>query len=372
MYLIPMMRSAGRFPAIFMTHVGVLLASSCLAQETATPTVVQTQLPAGVTVVQATNVGRQCSPCIAKAPAPAPTAPPAVAPPPAPTPAIPAGFVVVQSNYLEQVSATAKAAIDSAKSNEESLIGIMKVCGWVLGAILAVLTFFGLKEFKAIQQVQKDLSDTLKVSNQKRKKIEEFSDKVLPGLIDSMSALREMEAIMIDVVFLQMSVAELVEPGGSEESEIRRKAEASLKRGRATLARAKALYEHRVGAKDATGLQDNVEELGRVLSYISSGVGLIAMRAGAFDEAIDAIKVSVDHNPLGYPDRRFNLACAYAKRYEATRNANDKARALELLEDDLANGVWQWEEVIEDNDLASIREDLAKSKYAPKDPKTGE
>jgi hypothetical protein len=110
--------------------------------------------------------------------------------------------------------------------------------------------------------------------------------------------------------------------------------------------------------------------LERVLSYISSGVGIIAMRAGANDEAINAMELSVEHNPLGYTDRRFNLACALAKRYDASRNDGDRIRAIQLLEEDLAKGVWEWDEVITDTDLASIHPDLMRSKHAPKAQQT--
>jgi hypothetical protein len=341
----------------------LIVPALCVAAEPALPPpVVQAPVPAGVTVVQSTNVGRSCAPCAAR-----PAVPPAPCPTPCPAaPSIPAGLVVVQSSYLEQVSATAKAAIDSARSNEESLVEIMKVCGWVLAALIGTATFFGFKEYRAIQLIHEKLSKNLRITNEKRKKIEAFADTVAPGMLASMNDLREMEAIMIDVAFLGMSLAELIDTGSKDEQEMRRSAEKSLPRARDLLARAKKLYERRRDGSEVPGLQSNVEELERVLSYISSGVGIIAMRAGANDEAIRAMELSVEHNPLEYTDRRFNLACALAKRYGATRNDSDRIRAIQLLEEDLASGVWEWNEVITDTDLESIRADLMQSKHAPK------
>lgn len=301
--------------------------------------------PNGVVVLQSTNIGRGCVRCSAT--------PVPVIPTPAPSPSIPAGFVVVQSNYLDQVAATAKSAIDSAKANEESLVGIMKVAGWVLAALIGVVTFFGYREYKSIRHIQKKLKNNLKESNQQLAQIDSLKNEVVPKLQASLAEVQDMETILIDLSFLHNV--------GREVDELHRKKSPDLVRTASeALSEGKRLFEH----AEAHHNRRQTENGERILSYIAAVMGVISMRAQSLDEAIQWARHSVKYNPRGYDDRAFNLACALAQRFEKRKDAKDKAEALQILEDGFTNNTISWSEAWDDGDFNCLRESLKNSKFA--------
>ena len=89
----------------------------------------------------------------------------ASAPATAPLP-MPAGFIVVSTNHLDQVSATAKTAIDAATASESNLIRMLSIAGAVIGIGLAIAAFFGFREFKDFQKHLLRMRLTVRRSNQ--------------------------------------------------------------------------------------------------------------------------------------------------------------------------------------------------------------
>lgn len=346
--------------AVLLASASIISAWACLATAQHYPssaasvptgpgdTVSAPVLPAanGVVVLQSTNIGRACARCKPQVPAPAPPAP--AAPPP-----IPAGFVVVQSNYLDQVAATAKSAIDSAKANEESLVGLMKVAGWVLAALIGVATFFGYREYKSIRKIQQKLKNNLKKSNEQLAQIDTLKNEVVPKLQASLLEVQDMETILIDLSFLHKVGRDVDDLHKKSSPDLARTASDALPEGKKLFERAEAHYHRR-----------QTENGERILSYIAAVMGIVSMRAESLDDAIHWARRSVQYNPRHYDDREFNLACALSKRYEKTKDAGNKAEALQILENGFATHTISWTEAWGDSDFACLKEDLKNSKFA--------
>jgi len=326
----------------------------CFAQEVRPAPEVTGQAvsnPAGVVVVQNNGAGGPCRKCPGPKPGPGP-----IPIGPAPLPPIPPGFVVVQSNYLEQVAATAKSAIDSAKANEESLVGIMKVAGWVLGALAIVLTYFGFKEYASIQAIKQKLKKNLAASKAKLAEVEQIKGEVVSKLELSVWEMQELTSVLLDMHQLSLKISEvenLLEKNNS--TEMKRVAEGALRAGKLLFDRANKLRNTRNAQSDA---------LDRIISYIVATLSVFSMRFGQLDEAVEWARQSVLHNPMKYDDREYNYACALAKRHEQNHAAADKDAALEILGRRMDAGDWTWREIWDDDDFKSIRTELEHSPHA--------
>lgn len=335
-------------------------APTCFAQEGRSGTVVPGQAvsnPGGVVVVQNNGAGGPCKKCPGPKPGPGPA-------PPAPLPPIPPGFVVVQSNYLEQVAATAKSAIDAGKANEESLVGIMKVAGWVLGALAIILTYFGFKEYASIQAIKQKLKKNLAASKAKLEEVEQIKGEVVSKLESSVWEMQELTSVLLDMHQLSLKISEVENLLAKNNStEMKRVAEGALRAGKLLFDRANKLRNTRNAASlDAEKVQSDALE--RIVSYIVATLSVFSMRFGHLDEAVEWARQSVQHNPMKYDDREYNYACALAKRYEQNHAIADKESALEILGRRMDAGDWTWREIWGDDDFISIRPELAHSRHA--------
>jgi len=335
---------------------------ACFAQEVRSGTLVPGQAvsnPAGVVVVQNNGAGGPCRKCPGPKPGTGPTPPV-----PAPLPPIPPGFVVVQSNYLEQVAATAKSAIDSAKANEESLVGIMKVAGWLLGVLAIVLTYFGFKEYASIQAIKQKLKKNLAASKAKLEEVEHIKGEVVSKLELSVWQMQELTSVLLDMHQLSLKISEvenLLEKNNA--TEMKRVAEGALRAGKLLFERANKLRATRnAPSLDAEKVQSDALE--RIVSYIVATLSVFSMRFGQLDEAVEWARQSVQHNPMNYDDREYNYACALAKRYEQNHAIADSEAALEILRRRMDAGDWTWREIWGDDDFKSIRADLEHSPHA--------
>jgi tetratricopeptide (TPR) repeat protein len=328
--------------------------------------------PQGVVVVQNNGARGKCHQCPATK-----TAPPA----PAPLPPIPPGFVVVQSNYLEQVSATAQAAIDSGKSNleqvsataqsaiksaqsnEESLVGILKVVGIALSAIAVLLTFFGFQEYKRWTETKAQLFNNLAESERKLTEVEKLKNEVVPRLESSLWEMQELTSILLDMHQLSIKIDEVENLlKGNNTVELQRVATLALRPGRELFERAEKLLERRTQSAQSPD-QSQTAAIQRILGYIVATLCIFSMRAESLDDAVSWAEKSLKFNPMKYDDREYNYACALSKRYAKQRSPSDKEAALRVLEMGMNSGVWTWREIWDDDDFNALDEDLLKSRF---------
>ncbi|SHN17540.1 hypothetical protein SAMN05192549_105160 [Duganella sacchari] len=301
-----------------------------------------------------------------------PTAPaPSVAPPsgnplPMASP-VPAGYSLIPNGYFDQVSQTARAAIESSKANEQNLLDIVKIAGSIVGAILAVGGFIGVTEVRAITNVKKEFEETLKVSKTNLAEAE-----------GALSDLQEMEGLLIDVAFLQNTNRSIQAHYDSGKPGLIEKARTALEEGEAFYKKADELRRKRtVSSGNATigGVKENTEEsihaksnfnVERVVSYIAALMGVIALRADAIDAAVEWAKRSVRHNPRKLSDRDYNLACLLAIRFAKPDpvggKINDKQQALEIVRQGLATGTMSWTDVLDEKDFKILLPELQQPK----------
>jgi hypothetical protein len=341
-------------------------------------------VPNGVIVVQSTNLGRTGGQGMRAGTLPAI---PSIAP--TPPPSIPVGYVVVQTTYLELVSAHAKSAIDAAKANEESLVGIMKVAGWILAVLIALVGFFGFKEFRDIRNTQEKLTSNLRKSKRKLAEIDSLKNEVLPQIQAAISEVHDMEAIMVEMWFLNNVYQHVKQLKKNGDPLVVNASMEALPDGRRIFAKAKALHDRRITAAAAATPQQsgsllqnsttNVTE--RVLSFIAAIMGILATRAGVMDEAVEWARKSVEFNPMNLEDRKFNLACALAQRFISnggstdspmnTQCVADKAEVLRILSEGIASNTISWQEAWDDPDLrVPFRDELLRLKPNPPAPPT--
>ena len=323
-------------------------------------------VPNGIVVVQSTHVGRGGAPG-GRGTAPAPS--PGGAPTPLPT--IPAGYVVVQSNYLDQVSATASAAINSAKSNEESLVGIMKVAGWIVAALVAVCGLFGYKAFSDIWKTQKEMTETLDSSKKRLKQIDSMKNEALPRIQAAIAEVQDMEAILVDLWFLRTVHQDVKQFLKEDKADAAAAAAAdALPEGKRVFRHASEHHERQIKGEPMSPDEDSAVRQAttavgeRVLSYVAAVMGVLSMRAGVLDDAVDWARLSVQYNPRKLSDRQFNLACVLAQRYKknepfmkgseavSVQCMKDKAEALQILRDGISQKEISWREARDDDDFA--------------------
>ncbi|MYM68099.1 hypothetical protein GTP45_14840 [Pseudoduganella sp. FT55W] len=348
-----------------------------VAQDTQPGTVVSGQAvsyPQGVVVVQNNGTSGKCKQCATAKAAPAP-------PTNTPLPPIPPGFVVVQSNYLEQVSATAQSAIDSAKSNleqvsataqsaiksaqsnEESLVGILKVVGIALSAIAVILTFFGFQEYKRWTETKARLFENLAESERKLTEVEKLKNEVVPRLESSLWEMQELTSILLDMHQLSIKIDEVENLlKGENTVELQRVATLALGAGHELFERAEKLLARRTQSAQSSD-QSQTAAIQRILGYIVATLCIFSMRAESLDDAVRWAEKSIKFNPMKYDDREYNYACALAKRFGKRGMASDKETALGILEKGMSSGIWTWREIWDDNDFNALEEDLLRSRF---------
>ncbi len=310
---------------VVVIALGMLLFSARAAQPVTSPAILSG------TVVTAPGV----APVV-------PGSPSAPAPPP-----MPAGYVVVSTNHIDQVAATAKLAIEASQKNEESVIKILGYVGSAFAALVAVFAFFGIKEFKDIKAKAKGLAEPLEK---------------LQSMNVSLTQVHEMSEILIRLFSLRHMNQQLGELVRKQSPDVKKTALDAIPEGRALLDLAKAHYKAvRETEKQHTAEHDESlsKQSERVLSYVAAVLAVIAMRADAFNDAVRWAEESVEHNPRQYDDRYYNLACALTRRNEG----NDRVRALVILEDAFKRKAISWQEAWDDEDFQKIRDGLAKSEF---------
>lgn len=294
-----------------------------------------------------------------------------------PLPAIPVGYVVVQTNYLEQVSLTANSAINAAKANEEALFGVMKVAGWILAAMVAVCGLFGFKAFADIWATQKKMTATLESSTNSLKEIDSVKNDALPSIREAISQAQDMEAIMINLWFLRIvhqDVKQLLSQGEAGNAAV--VASDALADGNNIYALALKHHEDRV--KSGTGLSGEDSQVHgagvdvgvRILSYIAAVMGLLSMRAGVLNDAVEWARRSVQFNPRQFSDRKYNLACILTQRYQRNKKFMDKsevtrmqcvadrAEVLLLLSNYIGQSELSWRESRTDPDFSEFLKEI--------------
>ena len=297
--------------------------------------------------------------------------------PVAPLPAIPVGYVVVQTNYLEQVSLTANSAINAAKANEEALFGVMKVAGWILAALVAVCGLFGFKAFADIWATQKKMTATLESSTNSLKEIDSVKNEALPSIREAISQAQDMETIMINLWFLRIvhqDVKQLLNQGEAGNAAVA--ASDALAEGNNIYAQALKHHEDRVKAGTIFPAEDSqahgaAADVGvRILSYIAAVMGLLSMRAGVLNDAVEWARRSVQFNPRQFPDRKYNLACILAQRYQRNKKfmdesevtrmqcVADKAEVLQLLSNYIGQSEPSWREARADADFSEFHKEI--------------
>lgn len=297
-------------------------------------------------------------------PAAAKTAPAAV---PLPSTAIPAGYFLAPTNYFEQVSKTAQAAIDTANANQQSLLDIVKIAGSIVGFIVAFGAFLGYSEIRHIRRLKKSFKASLKQSQEK-----------LAAAENSLQDLQAMEGLLIDVHFLQNAYRTVAALHGSSSPKTAEAARIAVQEGEGFYQNGLALFKRRVTADGlpANGAQADETEttpaagygsksgrnVERVMSYIAALVAIMALRADAIDAAVTWSRRSIQHNPRNIGDRAFNLACLLATRYSRPAPIGgriaDKQEALSILRHALKEGVITRSEIWDEDDFAGIRDEL--------------
>lgn len=264
-----------------------------------------------------------------------------------PHPAIPAGFVVVQSTYLEQVSATAKSAIDAAKDKEEWMVRIVQLVGIMVTAIAALATFLGYKTYKDLKEHVAGIRKTeeeVKLSSNAMKEVVRQAKKEAKRF---QSKLVGMERLFIGIHSFRLVIGEL-DSGRSEQQ---------VNDARGELAEAKELYElsREHGNK-------------RIQSFMAANLSIVYMRAQQWEDARKYGLESIECNPKNWSDRQYNLACICARKYEAHQLPSDKAQAVESIRKYLERRspveLAEIDEALGDDDLVAIKPELEEIKQA--------
>lgn len=274
---------------------------------------------------------------------------------------------MVSTNHLDQVSATAKTAIDAATASESNLIRMLSIAGAVIGIGLAIAAFFGFREFKDFQKHLLRMRLTVRRSNQQLTELNSFKNKVVPALQAMLAEVQEMEGILIDLSFLHNINRRIDELHQSGSPDLVHTAAEALPEGKKLFERAESHHKRLLESAPNTDLPPEAsvrsKEMERVLSYVAAVMGVVSMRAESLDDAVEWAERSVKYNPRNYDDREYNLACALAKRGAAA----DQDRAFTILEQEFAKKASSWVEAWRDSDFSGIREKLKHSRFADPD-----
>lgn len=291
----------------------------------------------------------------------------------------PAGFVVVQTNYLEHmvalqkasldaVAATSQLAITSAKDKEEWLVTLVQTVGISFSVIAACFTFFGISKYaevkgwlRQINEAKAGASDACTEAAKSAQKVKDIATKVagdvdslqvqLATLTGSVDKARDAE----DAVAERLGeVEQLVTGMHSQKLAIEQLKASGRKRddARALLDEIKVLY--------AIADKHNNE---RIKSYLAAVLALTCMYAELWEEALAYGEVSMKCNPRNWDDRKYNLACIYAAKFKVEKSEEDKQMALGFLTEYFErNGTpiadIDLQEAIKDVDLASVQGDV--------------
>jgi len=277
-------------------------------------------------------------------------------------PAAPSGFVVVQTSYLEQLAAAQKASLDAvattsqsaintAKANldsvaattklsieasegrEATLIHFVEILGGLLTVLAGVIGFFGFQKYNQVQEWLGKIEGT-------KNEIEETNKQVVARANDFAEKLGELEQLFTGMHSLSMKL-------DSISRSKQRKKEAA-----AELGEIEPLYRI-------------AEKLGniRVQSYLAASLSIMCMYAEQWSGACSYAKISIDNNPHKWRDRIYNAACVYAAKFKKMHQDADRVEAINLLmqyfqETQMEDLAVEIENALEDDDLASIRQDL--------------
>ncbi|WP_295996688.1 hypothetical protein [Rugamonas sp.] len=304
-----------------------------------------------VIVVQSTKLGQEWK---RHGPAKPPPAAPATCtqpcPAPAPAPTIPAGFVVVQTTYLEQVAATAKAGIDAAKDNVAFLVTIMTTVG-AFGTVLALFFgFFCIKTYKDVTHSARIIKGISRRSKTELKNVAAARQEILTirqemeqAVIKSRERMSELEQLSVGMHYLRFILDELKKAPLNSEEQIND---------------AKDSIEEAIELFTLAEKHVNV----RLVSFMAATLSIILMRAKKLDQAYFYGLRAIKDNPKNWPDRPFNLACICVAKYKATGKDSDKVEALKLLKQCFEVYKTPVDEALSDQDLEPIWDDLAQLK----------
>lgn len=225
-------------------------------------------------------------------------------------------FVVVQTSYLEQlataqkqtieaVAATSQEAIKAAKDKEEWLVRITQTVGIVFAAIALVLGYFGVTKYGEVRDQLNKINKAAETAEQASTSVAATASRLSDEFTERIS---QIEKLFVGIQTQKMIMSEL------------NKSTDKKKDAFAAAAETISLYELAVTHKNP-----------RIQSYIAATLTIIYKHTENWDEAARYGQVSVDCNPKRWPDRIFNLACIYARRFAANKDQGDRERVTRLL-----------------------------------------
>lgn len=279
-------------------------------------------------------------------------------------PVFPAGFVVVQSTYLEQVIAAAKSAIDAASDRVALMVTMVQIVGVMLGLIGAGATFLGYKTYQDFQKNIEAIKKSRDEVETHRKEIEAVVLDTKRQAKDFESKLLSLEKLFIGIHACRLIIGEL-SPARSLQQ---------IDAARREVGDAKELY-----------LISKNHDNPRIQSFIAANLSLILMRAQSWDEALAYSNESVACNPKDFSDRGYNQACIHARKYEALDQVAAQAvqaqaakmAALELLaryfkrHPDQASLDDEFDTALSDDDLRSLKDEIAAMRSSNSKNKNG-
>lgn len=252
---------------------------------------------------------------------------------------IPAGFVLVQANYLEQISKVAEGAVISARDNVDTLKTIVVWGGSVFALIGSILAFFGFNSFRKIRGVGAKL-ETIK--NQEAQLASRMES------IDRTEAELKQKISNMDETLKRMGMF-AVEMGT-----------AAFKNSQISAIQDPA--EKKLAAQDLIPVVESVLnsakelEQERAISWANAVLGVLHSLAGDLKKAYEFAKTSAAENPKNWEDRNYNIACICSLLFAEDKQDHWKAEALQCFEKSLSETVVEL--AIKDQDLEHIRAEV--------------
>jgi DNA-binding ferritin-like protein len=320
----------------------------------------------------------------------APASPPGSTGPGTPPP----NLVAVNTTYLEQlsttskatvdaVSATAQRAIDASKDKEAWMVSVLQIVGiiitaigFVFAALVGVLGFFGITKYKEMREYMDQISAAKKAANEAKIAAEEARDAAVKAGNDVKNNAELVDVATKDFISKHAEIESRLNStkenvdGLSEKINEIETLFAGIHSQKLVMDSLRQSTQKVTDALDA--LEDGVKlyeiaaKLGneRIRSFMAANLALLYMYAEKWNEASKYGAESVKHNPRHWPDRQYNLACIFARKYESEGIQGDKINAINAIrayfyrnEGEKISRV-EIDEALADEDLASIRDEI--------------
>lgn len=253
---------------------------------------------------------------------------------------IPAGFVLVQANYIDQIARASEVAINSARDNVDILKTIVLWGGSVFALIGSALAFFGFNSFKKIRGIGQKLEDIKNKEteiNSRMTAIDKAEKKLIEKIGNIDDTLKTMGTFAV-----QMGTASFKFSGF-----------------RATLDPVKKTEYADQIIPEVESVLEVAQKLSqeRAVSWARATLGVLHLHKGDLEQAYKFAKASAEENPNNWDDRYYNVACICARLFAEKEDVRWKNEALESLRKSLTEAMAALAE--KDEDFSNLRHEVS-------------